>query len=687
MTIIKRSDLNRPLTWSELDSNFEQVDGLVTQAASAVQVATSQAQSAQQSSAQAASASSDAQDARDEAVDAASSAAASAETAVSPVRNNTREIWSREIADIGGNLVSGSFEEGGALSTSSDVLWHQSGAQCYTWAGTLPKVVPAGSTPQSSGGINASGWVTVKGRSLRNTLATTAGANMVGYNSSVTPVAGTVGEALGPFKATGGTRAQSKEVRASQRLSVADYTEITTDAGAAANAAIARIRSEANPSYPDSAGGEVHFPRGRLPATTPITIDLIPGVGGLGISLKGEGTAATYIDYQGAAVDGVVGNAATGPLYGHIQDMTFANARSAIRLLKGSRLRIQGVEAYLPSSDGFHFENLIMTEVSNCFVTGGSSHAFRYTGDVSETTSQEKTSIFHHNNWARNSPGRGHDLSNMSYSVSLANGVDNGGSHGYYISGISYGLTSLGDGAESCQGTGWLVEAIRATDDIKNFRIMGGYARGNNKGGGNASAIGVKAANGGKATVIIDGFVNKPQAGIAGGECVIVNGDGAVARIHGNSDLPNSFRSTTGGYIDFTPVTIPVMKNIATGVATPVVSLLSSQGQGHGNRYAGKIFINARNAHPSATGNTNIAFYELTICKTDTGNPNIVLNGEYGYAILTGATDKTAWPSFTWTLNTTTNQLTATPKTGVGGTGTDFYFEVETSRTLYALPV
>lgn len=46
MTIIKRADLGRPLTWDELDSNFAQVDSLSSEAAIAVSTATIQAQQA-----------------------------------------------------------------------------------------------------------------------------------------------------------------------------------------------------------------------------------------------------------------------------------------------------------------------------------------------------------------------------------------------------------------------------------------------------------------------------------------------------------------------------------------------------------------------------------------------------------------------------------------------------------------
>ena len=48
MTIIKRTTLGRPLTWAELDNNFEQVDSLVQQSSEAVNTATTAAQQAEQ---------------------------------------------------------------------------------------------------------------------------------------------------------------------------------------------------------------------------------------------------------------------------------------------------------------------------------------------------------------------------------------------------------------------------------------------------------------------------------------------------------------------------------------------------------------------------------------------------------------------------------------------------------------
>lgn len=81
-------------------------------------------------------------------------------------RANTRELWRRALHDLGLTLVDGSFEEGAVLSYTTDAIWHMDGAQCYTWAGTFPKTVPADSTPSTTGGVSTSAWATVGGLSL-----------------------------------------------------------------------------------------------------------------------------------------------------------------------------------------------------------------------------------------------------------------------------------------------------------------------------------------------------------------------------------------------------------------------------------------------------------------------------------------------------------------------------------------
>lgn len=72
---------------------------------------------------------------------------------------NSREQWRRSLAEAGLTLVSGSFEEGATANSATDAVWHISVGQCYTWDGAFPKVVPAGSTPASTGGVGLGSWV------------------------------------------------------------------------------------------------------------------------------------------------------------------------------------------------------------------------------------------------------------------------------------------------------------------------------------------------------------------------------------------------------------------------------------------------------------------------------------------------------------------------------------------------
>lgn len=95
-------------------------------------------------------------------------------------KNNDREQWRRSLAEAGLTLVDGSFEEGATVSAATDAVWHMAGGQCYTWGGTLPKTVPAGSTPETAGGIALGAWVSVGDASLRSELSASNGASNVG---------------------------------------------------------------------------------------------------------------------------------------------------------------------------------------------------------------------------------------------------------------------------------------------------------------------------------------------------------------------------------------------------------------------------------------------------------------------------------------------------------------------------
>ncbi len=103
----------------------------------------------------------------------------------SNTKGNDRELWRRSLAEVGLELVQGSFEEGSTITTIKQVLWYMAGNQCYTWGGGLsePKEVPKGSTPSSTGGVEQDAWINVTDLTLRNALAQDSGAGLIGTSS------------------------------------------------------------------------------------------------------------------------------------------------------------------------------------------------------------------------------------------------------------------------------------------------------------------------------------------------------------------------------------------------------------------------------------------------------------------------------------------------------------------------
>ena len=84
MTIIKRADLGRPLTWDELDDNFQQVDDLTAAASAAVSSASASATAA-------AGSATNSLNSANSAASSADDAAASATVAINALMNSTFE--------------------------------------------------------------------------------------------------------------------------------------------------------------------------------------------------------------------------------------------------------------------------------------------------------------------------------------------------------------------------------------------------------------------------------------------------------------------------------------------------------------------------------------------------------------------------------------------------------------------
>lgn len=78
------------------------------------------------------------------------------------------------------------FSKGGALGSKKDIAIYEEDGTLYTWEGSYPKSVEAGSTPETSGGVGPGAWVSVGDAALRCDLALTQGAGLVGTTSGRT---------------------------------------------------------------------------------------------------------------------------------------------------------------------------------------------------------------------------------------------------------------------------------------------------------------------------------------------------------------------------------------------------------------------------------------------------------------------------------------------------------------------
>ncbi|MEY0056141.1 glycerophosphodiester phosphodiesterase family protein [Providencia rettgeri] len=83
-----------------------------------------------------------------------------------------------------GYITIDSFQQGADLPNNeltqrNHILRDETTGEYYRWDGDLPKQVPAGSTPQSTGGIGKVAWVSVGDASLRGDLAGIDGASII----------------------------------------------------------------------------------------------------------------------------------------------------------------------------------------------------------------------------------------------------------------------------------------------------------------------------------------------------------------------------------------------------------------------------------------------------------------------------------------------------------------------------
>nr|DAL48938.1 MAG TPA_asm: tailspike protein [Bacteriophage sp.] len=93
-----------------------------------------------------------------------------------------------------GYITRRSFEKGFNVTTWNEVLLWEEDGDYYRWDGTLPKNVPAGSTPETSGGIGLGAWVSVGDAALRTDISGDSGTPIVSPHKVKVSPQGTLAE-------------------------------------------------------------------------------------------------------------------------------------------------------------------------------------------------------------------------------------------------------------------------------------------------------------------------------------------------------------------------------------------------------------------------------------------------------------------------------------------------------------
>lgn len=360
---------------------------------------------------------------------------------------------------------------------------------------------------------------------------------------------------------------------------------------------------------------------------------------------------------------------------------------SAFRLNTATRGIYESLQGVASTSDNFYFGNVFMSHFRQLHAISGQSHGFNFARGRTfgaATDVYTKTTITSHSNYARRNAGFGFGYHDIHCTHTFANGSDENGQYGYKYGGFISGVAATAEDAESNQLAGYAVvpDGIREKVHTLSFRNIGAY--GNNRANnGSPNLLLAQPLNGAEAWVSLENSYSMPAGAGNSSKDVLVIGDGAHLYLKGDCVLPNGFESRNGGYIHYEQVPIVTNKNVPVSTGTAICSLQSTQGKKL--RYAGKLSIVARSNHPSSDTSANISIYELLVQKSDAGSQAVKVISQGGVADLTPGSGAASWPVFTWTLNTTTNNLVATPAANVGGV--EFWFEIRASGEIVAATI
>ena len=563
----------------------------------------------------------------------------------------------------------GTFQDGATLTSPNQILKDTTDGEYYRWDGSfLPsgKVVPSGSTPGSTGGVGTGAWISVGDSALRSMLASSAGAGMIGYDGSVTYPDGTVGEAIGPYAATGATNKFSREDRANRFLFSDDYGDPFSDSGNSINLALDYLATQGDVF---SRGGTVNIPRGfrlvnhsvlldRTAAGSTDVLDNISLVGG------GVGTSELRAGPGLSSVSAIIkSNEPTGNSIQllRIADLSMRGGLNGVRIETASRTTLERLRIENATGSGIYIGNSWVNSLDEILVSNPGLHGVEF--DVTK----QKTSTFVKSSYINKTPGgSGWVWGFMNYSAAICAAADACKLYGHHFK-KTEGFSLIACGNEGSGRSGIYGEASSTLGENQSITVLNHFSHNSNQDNlGYANLLHLKSTDGAKNIIrVMDSTSHQPNFGV---QDVIADGVGAIAIVD-NCVLPNGVKTFNGGYIDWVHHNVLVNNiNFSAGSARSICGLRSTQG--YTNTYGGKLTIHASNAAPSQLGRRT-ATYEIMVNKTLDGSTQVVEVAKAGET--TGATNSS--PSFTWSINGA-GQLVATCSTATI-TG-NFWFEIST---------
>jgi hypothetical protein len=466
------------------------------------------------------------------------------------------------------------------------------------------------------------------------------------------------------------SKALINKTKLNDMVSVKDFGAVgdgVTDDTAAIQAAIDSLDTNTD----TVTGGIVYFPRGRYLVSATINVRTINAFGLASLKLVGEGlhntviqaksgfTGSYLIDINNQTYCGLEGLHLLGGLSAPF------NVANGLRINGASHHTLDRIFAQNFTDSCFLFDDNFMLSMRGCRAKGG-THGFNFAGF--------HTSLAVSNCYALNNSLHGFFIKDVVYSSFVSCASDDN-KVGYWIQNVG-SVEFVGCGAEGCGWSAFYFDASAAADatyliDGTRCTLTQCFATDCNKLLGGYGSIYSAQQDTSVVDVLVERFY---EFSTNGGISVASN---AVTSKH-SLELRNcEFTGTTYG-VGLTPRESGVTKKNGVSVTasnTPVCNLKSVFGDAA--QYSGVLHIWAGNGAAQNSSLFNGAAYVLLVTKS-TGGSGVVEIAKNGLTAGGGLTH----PSFTWSLNTTTNQLLATP---VGSTSGTFYFHITQIGALGAI--